>query len=125
MDTSVQYIHLAKYIMYNVNCCTMCHVKLTRTFLLRSKHQLSSNASILARSASITGEAAGGVPGDSSEECDDEDSCCAGVLPVATAAELISKIAAQNRMSIITYIAQEAKFCDFCNIYMHDPFYMT
>lgn len=122
MDIYVQYIHLAKYIMYNVNCCIMHHVKLTRTFLLRSKHQLSSNASILARSASITGEAAGGVRGDSSGECDDEDSCSAGVLPVATAAELISKIAEQNRMSIITYIAQEANFVTFATSTCMTPF---
>lgn len=68
--------------------------KLTRTFLLRSKHQLSSKASILARSASITGEAAGGVPaGDSAGECDDNDSCSAsGVLVTrATDAALVSK----------------------------------
>ena len=47
---------------------------LTKTFLLRSKHQLSNNASILAKSASITGEA-----GDSTGERDDDDddSCSA------------------------------------------------
>jgi len=59
---------------------------------LRSKHQLSSNASILARSASITGEAGGGVPGDSSGERDDDDSCSAsGVLTTPAVAELVSR----------------------------------
>ena len=53
----------------------------TKTFLLRSKHQLSSNASILAKSASITGDAGTGEPGDSSGERDDDDSCStSGVL---------------------------------------------
>ena len=47
---------------------------LTKTFLLRSKHQLSNNTSILAKSASITGEA-----GDSTGDRDDDvdDSCSA------------------------------------------------
>lgn len=57
---------------------------------MRSKHQLSSNASILARSASIRGEAAGGVPGDSSGERDDEDSRSASGVLTAAAAELDS-----------------------------------
>lgn len=72
------------------------NAKLTRTFLFRSKHQLSSNASILARSASITGEADGGVSGDSSGE-PDEDSCStSGVL---IAAEEVSKKVNQNNAS--------------------------
>ena len=66
--------------------------KLTRTFLLRSKHQLSSKASILARSASITGEVEGGVPaGDSSEERDDNDSCSASGDLLTIAAAPVSK----------------------------------
>lgn len=55
--------------------------KPTKTFLLRSKHQLSNNASILAKSASITGDAGTGEPGDSSGERDDDDSrSTSGVL---------------------------------------------
>lgn len=55
---------------------------LTKTFLLRSKHQLSNNASILAKSASITGEAGTGEAGDSTGDRDDEDDPCSasGVL---------------------------------------------
>ena len=50
-----------------------CNQFLTKTFLLRSKHQLSNNASILAKSASITGEAGTGEPGDSTGDRDDDD----------------------------------------------------
>ena len=55
---------------------------LTKTFLLRSKHQLSNNASILAKSASITGEAGTGERGDSTGDRDDDDDnpCSASVV---------------------------------------------
>lgn len=58
---------------------------LTKTFLLRSKHQLSNNASILAKSASITGEAGTGEASDSTgdRDDDDDDRCSAsGVLTI-------------------------------------------
>ena len=85
------------------------NAKLTRTFLFRSKHQLSSNASILARSASITGEADGGVSGDSSGE-PDEDSCStSGVL---IAAEEVSKKGNQNRPHLMKNKSSQPIFND-------------
>ena len=62
-----------------------CNQFLTKTFLLRSKHQLSNNASILAKSASITGEAGTGEPGDSTgDRDDDDDNPCSASVVLAT-----------------------------------------